>query len=245
MHRPAYARRPQAVQLTIGDLLTGLGVRRMSGFAHARCWPALRLPPGAWTPVPNLQRSDLTLLVVSGALLHTCPHGVDVLLSGDVSRVSSTVVERWRVVSYSPALVAALDPTLVGAFVEIPGAANALLRAVHVQHERSLELREIAGHYSVRERIVRFFAHLVSRVGHTEGDASRVPLGLEQSRIEEIVGAGHTQATAAFRALADAGVLVRDAGGWLFHEDRCRRPAINSASSEPNLPGTVAGSVPN
>jgi hypothetical protein len=38
----------------------------------------------------------------------------------------------------------------------------------------------------------------------------------KQKRIGEILSAGHTQATMAFRALFAAGVLVHDAAGWRF-----------------------------
>ena len=52
----------------------------------------------------------------------------------------------------------------------------------------------------------------------------RIPLPLEQKRIEEILSAGHTQATMAFRTLFAAGVLVHDAAGWRY--DASRSPVL-------------------
>jgi hypothetical protein len=57
---------------------------------------------------------------------------------------------------------------------------------------------------------------LARRLGEEVPGGVRIPLALKQKRIEEILSAGHTQATMAFRTLFAAGVLVHDAGGWRF-----------------------------
>jgi hypothetical protein len=57
---------------------------------------------------------------------------------------------------------------------------------------------------------------LARRLGENVPGGVRIPLPLEQKRIEEILSAGHTQATMAFRALFAAGVLIHDAAGWRF-----------------------------
>jgi hypothetical protein len=185
----------------------------------------------------------VTLLVISGGLLRRCRYGSDVLLRGDASRVESPALEHWRVLSHSSVL-AVLNPATVGALVALPGVAQAVLRAMYVQHERGLELRSIAARYGAGERIVWFFAYLAGRVGRPEGQAVRIALDLDQKRIEEIVGVGHTQGSASFRALIDAGVLVRDAGGWVFFKARWKPRETRPWSSVPNPSVAGSSSVP-
>jgi hypothetical protein len=105
----------------------------------------------------------------------------------------------------------------------------------------AIELQSIIGHYEVLERIVRFFAYLAGRAGRAEGEGVRIPLSLQQRRIEEILGAGHTQATTAFRGLVEGGVLVHDADGWQFRRDCLDAPA----SSAPNRFRHASSSAPN
>ncbi len=98
----------------------------------------------------------------------------------------------------------------------MPGAANALMHALLQQIELELELRAIVGIQRIEHRILAFFGLLARRLGRQQPGGIRIPLALEQKRIEEILSAGHTQATMAFRALFAAGVLVHDAAGWRF-----------------------------
>jgi hypothetical protein len=245
LDRRGGAPRPRLVQLSLDVLLAPIESSVHHDRPGADAWPALRLPSGRWTPAPALYRTDLSLLVVSGALLRHAPLDTEVLLPGDLSRPGFATVERWRVLSDAPALVGVLNATTVAALAAIPGVAHALLLAVRNQHERGLQLRTIASRYDVRERIVRFFSHLASRVGRPEGDGIRIALALEQRRIEEIVGAGHTQASTSFRALLDDGVLVRDAQGWRFFEARWSPARVMRRSSVPNGLRGAGSSVPN
>jgi hypothetical protein len=176
----------------------------------------LSVSQGRWTPPVMLQHPDVTLFVLSGCLLRSRPSGADLLLARDIGHVGTDARERWRGLSPRPALVAVLSSATIADLARVPGLAHALLRASRDQHERDLELRSIVGVYDVRDRIVRFFGHLARHVGHAEGAATRIPLRLEQKRIEEILAAGHTQATTAFRSLVRAGALAHDADGWLF-----------------------------
>jgi hypothetical protein len=195
----------------------------------------LSIRQGRWTPPVTLQRPDLTLFVLSGCLLRSSPQGADLLLARDIGQVGTDARERWRGLSPRPAVVAVLSAATITDLARIPGLAHALLQASRDQHERDLELRAIVGVYDVRERIARFFAHLGRHVGHPEGAATRIPLRLEQKRIEEILFAGHTQATTAFRSLVRAGALTHDADGWLFNAEAARscehrrpRPLVNA-----------------
>jgi hypothetical protein len=97
---------------------------------------------------------------------------------------------------------------------------HALLR----QLELELELRSIVGIQRIEQRIVAFFGLLARRLGEQSTSGIRIPLSLQQKRIEEILSAGHTQATMAFRGLFAAGVLFHDARGWRFD------PAASPAS---------------
>jgi hypothetical protein len=183
----------------------------------------LSIRQGRWTPPVTLQRPDLMLFVLSGCLLRSGPAGADLLLARDIGQVGTDARERWRGLSPRPAVVAVLSAATITDLARIPGLAHALLQASRDQHERDLELRAIVGVYDVRDRIVRFFAHLARHVGQPEGAATRIPLRLEQKRIEEILFAGHTQATTAFRSLVRARALTHDADGWLFDADAAGR----------------------
>jgi hypothetical protein len=238
-------RRTAVVRLSFRELLGAIGCSVEACGARPSGSLALQLSPGRWSPPSGLFQGDQTLLVVSGGLVRQSPLGTELLLRGDVRRVGSPSAVRWRVVSRPQALVGVLGAPTVAVLATVPGVARALLRAVLNQHEDCLELRSIVSRYDVRERIVRLFALLGRRVGQAQGEAVRIALDLEQKRIEEIIGAGHTQATASFRALAAAGVLVRDADGWLFSEQRWRALTRALPSSEPNTRNALAGSVPN
>jgi hypothetical protein len=90
------------------------------------------------------------------------------------------------------------------------------MHALLQQLELELELRAIVGIQRIEQRILAFFGVLARRLGEEQPRGIRIPLALEQKRIEEILSARHAQATMAFRALFAAGVLVHDAAGWRF-----------------------------
>jgi CRP-like cAMP-binding protein len=94
------------------------------------------------------------------------------------------------------------------------------MHALLQQLELELELRAIVGIQRIEQRILAFFGLLARRLGEEQPGGIRIPLALEQKRIEEILSAGHTQATMAFRALFAAGVLVHDAAGRRFDPSR-------------------------
>jgi CRP-like cAMP-binding protein len=192
-----------------------------------------------------LARRGLVLYLLSGAVLRTRPdvggRRVDLMLARDAIRMDDEDSARWRVLSSEPARVALMTPATVTALAAIPGAAQALMLALLGQIELELELRSIVGIQRIEERIVAFFRLLARRVGQGGAAGVRIPLSLEQKRIEEILSAGHTQATGAFRALFAAGVLVHDSAGWLFVPEvwQPRR------SSVPNFGLASLGSGPN
>jgi hypothetical protein len=227
--RSARRSRPGPTLLSLDALAAAIA----PGFAaHTSTRPAsltltVTVNQGRWTPPVTLQRADVTLLVLAGCLLRRSPHGADLLLERDIAQVGADARERWRGLSPRPAVVAVLSSATIADLARVPGLAQALLRASRDQHERDLELRAIVGIYDVRERIVQFFRHLARHVGRPEGAATRIPLRLEQKRIEELVAAGHTQATTAFRSLFRAGALTHDADGWLF--DDARTAALNGS----------------
>jgi hypothetical protein len=224
--------RPRLVGLSFDDLQVALAPGTIGPPAVRAGYLAFSLPPGRWRLPATVPRGS-TLSVVSGALLRNRGKLADLLLPGDMSEVRPAGVERWKVVSTSAALVVLLTPATVAELAAVPGATQALLRARGRQHERDVELRSIVGIYDIEDRILRFFAHLAQHVGEPEGTATRIPLRLEQRRVEEILSAGHTQATTAFRTLFQAGTLVHDAAGWLI---RCELAgmAAQETCSAPN-----------
>jgi hypothetical protein len=176
----------------------------------------LSIRRGKWTPPPMLRESGLLLLVLSGCLLRRRAGDSSLFIARDLGHVGAETDERWRALSSRPVVVAVLNAPTIATLARVPGVAEALLQAFRGQHEREVELRSIVGTYDVRERIVRFFGHLARHVGQPEGPVTRIPLLLEQKRIEEILAAGHTQATTAFRSLVRSGALTHDSDGWLF-----------------------------
>ena len=107
---------------------------------------------------------------------------------------------RWRVLTPEPARVILVGPATASALAQIPGAAHALMTALVQQVERERELRAIVGIQRIEDRIVAFFRPAgAPRRRVAEDRGVRIPLALEQKRIEEILSAGHTQATMAFR----------------------------------------------
>jgi hypothetical protein len=163
-----------------------------------------------------LRESGLLLLVLSGCLLRRRAGDASLFMARDLGHVGAEPDERWRALSSRPVVVAVLNAATIATLARVPGVAQALLHAFRDQHEREVELRSIVGTYDVRDRIVRFFGHLARHVGQPQGSITRIPLLLEQKRIEEILSAGHTQATTAFRSLVRSGALVYDSDGWLF-----------------------------
>jgi hypothetical protein len=174
------------------------------------------------------------LFVVSGSLLRRSPSGVDLVLGRDIGQLGLGI-EAWEVLSPRGAVVAVLTADTIADVARVPGAAHSMLLAQYAQMQRGVELRAIVATYDVRKRIVRFFEYLARRVGRPEGAAMRIPLVLKQSRVEQLLGAGHTQANTAFRSLAQSGSLRHDAHGWLlFAAATERAEASLLPSSAPN-----------
>jgi hypothetical protein len=231
--RPAWAR-PEVERERLDDLLRVLGVHAPAPASEAML--TVRLMPGRWEPPVMLARRGLVLYLLTGALLRGHASGrVDLLLGGDaVQMEDADDGDRWRVLAGAePTRVAVVAPSTVTALATVPGATQALMQSLLHQVELQLELRAIVGIQRIEQRIASFFALLARRVGVPVEDGTRIPLALEQKRIEEILSAGHTQATMAFRALFAAGVLVHDADGWCFR------------SSAPNSGTARVGSGPN
>jgi hypothetical protein len=197
---------------------------------------AVALAPGRWTPPDLFIRRGLVLFLVEGALMRRDRGSVDLAFRGDAIPMADESA-RWRVLTSEPARVILVGPATASALGLIPGAAHALMTALVQQVERERELRETVGIQRIEDRIVAFFRLLARRAGVLTDHGVRIPLALEQKRIEEILSAGHTQATMAFRTLFASGVLVHDAAGWLF--------APELRSSVPNLRLNAIGAGPN
>jgi hypothetical protein len=200
---------------------------------------AVALEPGRWTPPDLFIRRGLVLFLVEGALMRRYRGSVDIALRGDAIPMADESA-CWRVLTAGPARVILVGPATTGTLGQIPGGAHALMTALVQQVERERELRSVVGIQRIEDRIVAFFSLLARRVGLQADRGVRIPLELEQKRIEEILSAGHTQATMAFRTLFASGVLVHDAAGWLYRsESRVPR------SSVPNLRLDAIGAGPN
>jgi hypothetical protein len=228
-----------AVRLSLHDLVVrpvGGAVVPISGQPG---FLALWLRPGRWEP-PTTPHADFVVSVLAGALMSTRGRIYDLLLEGDLAEVDPASDERWKVLSPSPALIALLTSATLAELSELPDVSRALLLAQNRQHRRNLELRAITGIYDVEERIGAFFAHLARHIGHPEGDATRIPLALDQRRVEKLVSAGHTQATTAFRSLVHAGILARDADGWLMRRSAPNTPPAQTCSA----PNPFASALP-
>jgi hypothetical protein len=215
--QPAWAQ-PELDRLPLGVLLAVLDPRLAVPAQLPESLIAVWLQPGRWNPPELFARRGLILYPLSGAVLRSRPGAVDLLLAGDAVRLDVDGPVRWRVLSHEPARVALIGSSTIAALASIPGAAHALLNAMLRQVELELELRAIVGIQRIEERIVAFFRLLARRIGEPGADGVRIPLALEQKRIEEMLSAGHTQATMAFRALFRGGALGHDADGWLFAE---------------------------
>jgi hypothetical protein len=234
--------------LSLGDLLAVVSPRLVVPAEVPESLLAMWLQPGRWNPPELFARRGLMLYPLSGALLRSRPAGVDLLLAGDAIRLDVEGPVRWRVLSHEPAQVALIGPSTIAALAVIPGAAHALLNAMLRQVELEHELRSIVGIQRIEERIVAFFSLLARRVGAAAPGGVRIPLALEQKRIEELLSAGHTQATMAFRALFGAGVLVHDAAGWLFVPDTWQPRApkatdVSLAALDPSYASIAVGAL--
>lgn len=238
---------PPAQHLALRDLFGLLGPRP-SGAAMQERLLALRIEPGRWIPPAMLERDSTALLVISGALLRTRlvdgQRASDLLLTRTAERMECPASVRWTVVSSVAAHVAILTPSTLAALAAVPGASATLFRMLLDRRALDLELRLIVGIQRVEVRIVRFFEHLARQIGEPEGAMVRIPLMIAQRRIEEILSAGHTQATSAFRSLFAAGVLTHDARGWLFAPTAWRSPAVAPSCSVPNSVDHIRSAEP-
>jgi hypothetical protein len=205
-------------RVPLDELLAALGVEDAAPPDEALL--TVWLAPGPWKPPVTLARRGVVLFVLSGALLRSrrdaIERRVDLLLAGDAIRMTGEDGALWRALPAQQVRRAVVGPHTVKALAGVPGAANALMHALLQQLELELELRAVVGIQRIEQRIVAFFALLARRLGEDVPGGVRIPLPLEQKRIEEILSAGHTQATMAFRALFAAGVLIHDAAGWRF-----------------------------
>ena len=208
----------------------------------------LELPPGRWVPPPMLVRADLSLFVLSGVLLASrpAPRGprVDLQFPSELVGLDTLPARRWQVISQHPARLAVVAATGLDSLGATPGGTVALLAAGQRQLERARDLHAIVGIQRIEERITAYFAFLAAQVGVPCDDGGiRIPLTLKQKRIEEILSAGHTQATMAFRVLFASGVLEQDGDGWRFTPRRSvpnrSRPALGAA------PNSFAGIASN
>ena len=207
-------------RVPLGELLGALCVEEAApgGEALVTVW----LAPGPWQPPGTLKRRGVVLFVLSGALLRSrrdaAERRVELLLAGDAIRMNGDDGALWRILPAQPVRLAVIGPRTVKALAGVPTAANALMHALlqQLELELELELRAVVGIQRIEQRILAFFGLLARRLGQQQPGGIRIPLALEQKRIEEILSAGHTQATMAFRALFAAGVLVHDAAGWRF-----------------------------
>ena len=115
------------------------------------------------------------------------------------------------------ARLAILDESFHAVVRRWPAIARALVVQVEEQLERVAVQQLISQLPRAEQRIVALLWHLADRWGHDEQDGMVLPLTLSHEAISRLVGGRRSTVSAALRALANGGLVVRRANDtWLL-----------------------------
>jgi len=192
--------------------------------------PRRDLPDGQWSPgmLVGDGARPLAALVLRGLVTH------DVILAGRCSAnllgpgdlfrpwrspdTSLPCDARWT--AAGGAAIALLDARFVRAARRWPGLATAVYERMAEQLDDAAVRAAIVALPRVEERVLALFWQLADRWGVVRPDGVVVRLALTHAVIGELVGARRPTVSLALQALAEDGLLRRQAAdAWVLHHD--------------------------
>jgi CRP/FNR family transcriptional regulator, cyclic AMP receptor protein len=204
------------------DFAAGLSESDLAAARRHLVVPALRLPPGPWTP-PEALHSAIGVLVTSGMVVRRgtsfARPDIEILGSGDLidGRVF-TAEAGWQVLA--PVDLVVLDDRFVRVARHWPALVSALARRLFdAQHEHRTRAR-ICAMPRVEERILGLLGHLAHRWGRVTAAGITLALPITHEVLGILIGARRPTVTLALKTLAEEGRLTRLANGdWLLAAD--------------------------
>jgi CRP/FNR family transcriptional regulator, cyclic AMP receptor protein len=191
---------------------------------------ALMLEPGPWEPDPDPpQEPAIGLLITDGLITRDITFAgrttTELLGAGDLLRPwdqdhgfdPMPASASWTV--HEPSRVAVLDARFAVAVRRFPSLA-ARISAKAIRRSRSLTFQlAVAQLPRVEDRLIVLFWYLAERWGRVSPHGVKVPLPLTHRILATLVGARRPSVTTALTGLTRAGLVERDADGWLLHGD--------------------------
>src|SRR3954462_2953171 len=197
---------------------------------HALVAPCLRLPRGRWAPemVAVGGAHPFAALLLDGVVTYEITlagrRSAQLLGPGDLFRPwASTETSLRYTSSWSAsgnAAIALLDDHFLVAARRWPRLANVVYDRLADQMEVGAVRTAIVALPRVEQRVLALFWQLADRWGVVRPDGVVVRLALTHAVIGELVGARRPTVSLALQALAEDGLLRRQAGdAWLLHHD--------------------------
>jgi CRP/FNR family transcriptional regulator, cyclic AMP receptor protein len=191
---------------------------------------ALALEPGPWIPDPEPpQEPAIGLLITDGLITRDITFAgrttTELLGPGDLIRPwdhdhgfePAPVETAWYV--HEPARVAVLDARFAVAMRRFP-TLGAQIAVKGVRRARNMAFQlAIAQLPRVEDRLVVLLWNLAERFGRVSPDGVKLTLPLTHRVLATLVGARRPSVTTALTGLSRAGLVERDADGWLLHGD--------------------------
>jgi CRP/FNR family transcriptional regulator, cyclic AMP receptor protein len=191
---------------------------------------AIVLEPGEWEPDPTPpQEPAIGLLITEGLVTRDITFAgrttTELLGAGDLIRPwdqdggfeGLPVTAAWTI--HEPTRIAVLDARFAVAVRRFPSL-SAQVTAKAVRRSRALSFQlSIAQLPRVEDRLIVLFWQLAERWGRVSPQGVKVPLPLTHRVLATLVGARRPSVTTALTGLSRAGLVERDADGWLLHGD--------------------------
>ena len=191
---------------------------------------AFSLEPGPWIPDPEPPQEPATgLLITDGLLTRDLTFAgrttTELLGAGDLIRPwdqdhgfePAPVESSWYV--HEPTRIAVLDARFAVATRRFPSlGAQIALKTVRRTRALAFQLA-IAQLPRVEDRLVVLLWQLAERWGRVSPDGVKLTLPLTHRVLATLVGARRPSVTTALTGLSRAGLVERDADGWLLHGD--------------------------
>jgi CRP/FNR family transcriptional regulator, cyclic AMP receptor protein len=180
----------------------------------------------------------LGLLIMDGALLVQLTAGRarvgwlagadDLIRPWELSDLSLTAGGEWRAII--PTNVAVLDGAFSRRAEPMPGLSASLLQRAGRTARWLMAKSVVLSAPLIGERLLLLFALLADRWGRVTPRGVRIDLPLTHELLAVLCGARRPSVTMALRALADQGLLARDAQGrWIL-----LREVVAAASDKPS-----------